>query len=76
MDIQEALKVLQFRLRRKVRYRPVVRRDGGPMYLVDGKLCAEREILERVGALQPRRAGTRRQERWRCKQAPMSGGDC
>ena len=48
LDIQEALKVLRFRLGRDVGFRPV-KRAGMSYYSVDGKLRAELEILQRVG---------------------------
>jgi len=51
LDIQEALKVLRFRLGRDVGFRPV-KRAGMSYYSVDGKLRAELEILQRVGRVQ------------------------
>jgi hypothetical protein len=43
-DIQELLKILQFRYGRRVGFRPVLR-YGERFYPVDGRLCSEREIL-------------------------------
>ena len=45
MDIQESLKILQFRYGRKVGFRPVVVRRGVRFYPVEGKLCSESEIV-------------------------------
>ncbi len=45
LDIQEALKVLRFRFRRDVGFRPVRGSGGLRYYSVDGRLCAEAEIL-------------------------------
>jgi hypothetical protein len=55
MDVQEALKLLQYRLGKEVRYRPVAVRDGLPVYRVDGRLLTEAETLERVASLGGRR---------------------
>jgi hypothetical protein len=44
-DIQESLKILRFRFRRKVRFRPILRRSGRRYYSVDGTLRPEPEIL-------------------------------
>jgi hypothetical protein len=49
-DIQETLKILQFRFGRTVDYRPVVRFGGIRYYLVEGKLQAESVILRWVEA--------------------------
>ena len=46
MDVQESLKLLQFRLGKEVTYRPVTRRCGHPLYKVDGRLLTEAEVLE------------------------------
>ena len=46
LDIQEALKRLQFRLGREVCYRPKVLRGAELAYRVDGRLYREREIVE------------------------------
>jgi hypothetical protein len=43
VDIQESLKILQFRYGRKVR--PVAGRRGVRFYPVEGKLCSESEIV-------------------------------
>ena len=45
MDIQESLKILQFRFGRKVGLRPVVVRRSVRYYPVGGKLHAESEIV-------------------------------
>ena len=45
LDIQEALKVLRFRFRRDVGFRPVMETGGTSYYSVDGELRAESEIL-------------------------------
>lgn len=45
LDIQESLKILQFRFGRKVGFRPVVVRRGLRYYPVDGKLRAESEVV-------------------------------
>ena len=45
VDIQESLKILQFRYGRKVGFRPVVARRGVRFYPVEGKLCSESEIV-------------------------------
>ena len=45
MDIQESLKILQFRLGRQVGFRPVVVRRGVRYYPVEGKLYAESAIV-------------------------------
>jgi hypothetical protein len=45
LDIQEALKILRFRFRRDVGFRPALERGGVAYYSVDGKLQAESEIL-------------------------------
>jgi hypothetical protein len=45
LDIQESLKILQFRYGRKVGFRPVVVPTGVRCYPVDGKLRAESEIV-------------------------------
>ncbi len=45
LDIQEALKILRFRFRRNVVFRPALQRAGVAYYLVDGKLRAESEIV-------------------------------
>jgi hypothetical protein len=44
-DIQELLKILQFRYGREVGFRPVVVRSGLRYYPIDGKLRAESEIV-------------------------------
>ncbi|MGA2119298.1 MAG: hypothetical protein ABSH56_31675 [Bryobacteraceae bacterium] len=44
VDIQELLKILQFRYGRRVGFRPAVRR-GVRFYPVEGKLCSETEIV-------------------------------
>ena len=45
VDIQESLKILQFRYGRKVGFRPVVVGRGVRFYPVEGKLCSESEIV-------------------------------
>ena len=45
VDIQESLKILQFRHKRKVGFRPVAVRRGVRFYPVEGKLCSETEIV-------------------------------
>ena len=45
VDIQESLKILQFRYGRKVGFRPVAGRRGARFYPVQGKLCSESEIV-------------------------------
>lgn len=45
LDIQEALKILRFRFRLDVGFRPAKGSDGVLYYSVDGKLRAESEIL-------------------------------
>jgi hypothetical protein len=45
LDIQESLKILLFRFRRKVGFRPVMARGGALFYRIDGKLRVESEIL-------------------------------
>ena len=45
VDIQESLKILQFRYGRKVGFRPVAGRRGVRFYPVEGKLCSESEIV-------------------------------
>ena len=45
LDIQESLKILQFRFGRKVGFRPVAVGRGVRCYSVDGKLRAESEIV-------------------------------
>ena len=44
-DVQESLKVLQFRFGKKVSFRPVVFSPGLTRYMVDGELRAESEIV-------------------------------
>ncbi len=44
LDVQESLKILRFRFRRKVAFRPTVL-GGVRFYLVDGKLRPESEVL-------------------------------
>jgi hypothetical protein len=44
-DIQESLKILQFRFGLRVGFRPVVVGRGVRCYPVDGKLRAESEIV-------------------------------
>lgn len=46
IDIQEALKRLQFRLGREVCYRPRVLRGAELAYRVDGRFYTERVIVE------------------------------
>jgi hypothetical protein len=43
--IQESLKILRFRFRRNVGFRPVMGRGGARFYRINGKLRAESEIL-------------------------------
>ena len=45
VDIQESLKILQFRYGRKVGFLPVAGRRGVRFYPVEGKLCSESEIV-------------------------------
>jgi hypothetical protein len=45
LDIQESLKILRFRFRRNVGFRPVTGRNGARLYRIDGKLRPESEIL-------------------------------
>ena len=45
VDIQESLKILQFRFGRHVGFRPVVVRRSVRYYPVEGKLYAESEIV-------------------------------
>jgi hypothetical protein len=45
MDIQELLRIFQFRYGRKVGFRPVAVRRGVRFYPVEGKLCSEMEIV-------------------------------
>jgi hypothetical protein len=45
VDIQESLKILQFRFGRKVGFRPVVGGRGVRCYPVDGELRSEHEIV-------------------------------
>ena len=47
LDIQESLKILQFRFGRKVGFRPWAVRRGVRYYPVDGKLLAESQIIVR-----------------------------
>ena len=56
-DIQESLKILQFRFGHKVGFRPVIARLGVPYYRVDGKLRAESEIVSFVELSQPKSGG-------------------
>jgi hypothetical protein len=57
LDIQESLKILQFRFGRKVGFRPVVVGRGVRCYPVDGKVRAESEIVSWTKVPQPKRAG-------------------
>ncbi|MBZ5584600.1 MAG: hypothetical protein LAQ30_20785 [Acidobacteriia bacterium] len=50
VDIQEALKILQFRYGRKVGFRPVAVRRGVRFYPVGGKLCSDSEIVSWIEA--------------------------
>jgi hypothetical protein len=52
-DIQESLKILQFRLGRKVSFRPTVVGYGVRCYPVDGKLRPESEIVSWTATSQP-----------------------
>jgi hypothetical protein len=52
-DIQESLKILQFRCGRKVGFRPVIARFGVAYYSVDGKLRAESDIVGLAKLSQP-----------------------
>ena len=45
LDIQETLKILRFRFRRNVGFRPVIGHGGACFYRIDGRLRAESEIL-------------------------------
>ena len=45
LEIQESLKILQFRFGRKAGFRPVVVGSGVTYYAVDGKLRAESAIV-------------------------------
>ena len=54
LDIQESLKILQFRFGRKVGFRPVVVGRGVRCYPVDGRLRAESEIVGLVKVPQPK----------------------
>ncbi len=45
IDIQEALKILRFRFRRDVGFRPAKESGGVAYYSVDGELRPEWEIL-------------------------------
>ena len=45
LDIQESLKILRFRFRRNVGFRPVIGHDGACFYRIDGRLRVESEIL-------------------------------
>ena len=54
LDIQESLKILQFRFGRKVGFRPLVVRRGMRYYPVDGKLRAESEIVSWTEVPQPK----------------------
>jgi hypothetical protein len=49
-DIQESLKILQFRFGRKVGFRPVAVRRGVRYYPVEGKLRTESEIVSWTAA--------------------------
>jgi hypothetical protein len=51
MDIQEALKFLQFRCRLRVDYRPTILHDGRMLYRIGGRLYSELQILEWVFSL-------------------------
>ncbi len=53
LDIQEAPKVLRFRFRMDVDFRPASERGGMSFYSVDGKSRAESEILRWVERGQP-----------------------
>lgn len=53
LDIQESLKILQFRFGRTVGFRPVVVRRGVRYFPVDGKLRPESEIVRWTGTSQP-----------------------
>jgi hypothetical protein len=64
-DIQESLKVLRFRLRRNVGFRPVRGRGDALFYRIDGKLLAESEILLWVGSI-------RKQQHWNTRQSTSS----
>jgi len=58
MDVQEALKLLQFRLGNEVSFRPLGVRGGVLVYRVDGRVLSERDILGWVASLTgPRRNG-------------------
>ena len=57
LDIQESLKILQFRFGRKVGFLPVVARRGVRYYPVDGALRPESEIVSWTRASQPESAG-------------------
>lgn len=61
MDVQEALKLLQYRLGKEVSFRPVAVRGGFPVYRVGGRLFSEREILAWVASL----GGRNGEGRWK-----------
>ena len=48
LDIQEALKLLQFRCRLPVVFRPTILPDGRALYRVNGRLYSERQILSQA----------------------------
>ena len=54
LDIQESLKILQFRFGRKVGFRPLAVRRGVRYYPVDGKLRADFEIVNWTEVPQPK----------------------
>ena len=50
VDIQESLKILQFRFARKVGFQPAVVRRGVRYYPIDGEGRAESELVSFAGS--------------------------